>query len=279
MDFLSINVSMRKESTRGVLPGKVEKEEKPDVQLRLILHRVTTINSFWLVDDQYPMYDIPQNFTRFRSSRSGSSTNRLLNMNLLTLVISILDLSAPMISILNQSFSDRLICLLTRSLSVRPDFALSHRMKILNGDEQYGKVLDLFEQHKQQNNINPLSTGIIVQALKACTQMGDLRRGQDIHRLFLSRVKTDPYILSSFIHFYSELLFTIEEVTLFSLVWAKCNVVMWQRPSLFSMSPLRETWWSMERWWRVKMIDLIVSRLEWSFLFRICEEQGGEQSH
>ena len=99
-------------------------------------------------------------------------------------------------------------------------------MKTLNADEQYTKVLDLFEQHKQENNVNPLSSGIVIQALKACTQMGDLRRGQHIHRLVSSRVKTDSYILSSLIHFYSELLFDIEGAAPFIRISDKCNVVM-----------------------------------------------------
>jgi hypothetical protein len=99
-------------------------------------------------------------------------------------------------------------------------------MKMLNADEQYTKVLDLFEQHKQENSINPLSSSVIIQALKACTQMGDLRRGRDIHRLVSSRLKSDFYIFSSLIHFYSELLFDVEGAALFILVYAKCNAVM-----------------------------------------------------
>jgi hypothetical protein len=91
-------------------------------------------------------------------------------------------------------------------------------MKKLNADEQYARVIDLFEQHKQAN-INQLSSSIIVQALKACTQMGDLQRGQEIHRLASSRVKTDGYILSSLIHFYSELLFFDVEACFFSLLF------------------------------------------------------------
>ena len=247
-----------------------------------IFHPVTSISLFWFAEGQHSIHYIKIRKTHTRQpcpARFRSSTNRFLNLNLLTLVICVQDLFDQMISALNQSFNHRLICLLTRSMSARSDFALSHRMKVLNDDEQYGKVLDLFEQRKEKNNINPLSSSIIIQALKACTQTGDLQRGQAIHRLVSSRVKTNSYILSSLIHFYSELLFTIEEVTLFSLVWAKCNVVMWKWASLFSMSPVREIWWSMGQWWRVRMIDLITSRLGRSSLFRICEEQGGEKSY
>ena len=124
-----------------------------------------------------------------------------------------------MISILNKSFHHRLICLLTRSMSVRSDISLSQRMKILNGNRQCEEVLDLFEQYKQANTTH-LSSYIIVQALKACTQMADLQRGEEIHRLVSSRVTKDSYLLSSLIHLYSELFFSaLEERCLTSLLF------------------------------------------------------------
>jgi hypothetical protein len=97
-------------------------------------------------------------------------------------------------------------------------------MKMLNADKQYAKVLDLFEQQKQAN-INHLSSYVITQALKACTQMGDFQRGQEIHRLVSSRLKTDCYILSSLIHFYSEwFLFGVKE-SFYSLLFERS--AMW----------------------------------------------------
>ena len=77
-------------------------------------------------------------------------------------------------------------------------------MKMLNQKKQYAQVLDFFDEHTQEKNIKHLSSSVITQALKASTQLGDLRRGQAIHHLVSSRVKTDCYILSSMIHLYSE---------------------------------------------------------------------------
>ena len=120
------------------------------------------------------------------------------------IVIPVRNLSDRMIPMLNRSFNHRVICHVRRSTSIRSDFPLTHRMKTLNANEQYAKVLDLFEEHKQDKTIQHISGYIIIQALKACTQMGDLQRGKAIHRLVSARVKSDGYILSSLIHFYSK---------------------------------------------------------------------------
>ncbi|CAF4341292.1 unnamed protein product, partial [Rotaria sordida] len=48
------------------------------------------------------------------------------------------------------------------------------------------------------------SSYIITQALKACTQIGDLRRGSTIHHLIPSRIKDNSYILTSLIHLYMQ---------------------------------------------------------------------------
>ena len=124
----------------------------------------------------------------------------------------------------NQCYNHRSVCLHTRSMSFPSDFALSHRTMMLNGDEPYTTMIDLFEQHQQGNNINLLSRGIIIQTLKACTHMDDLRCRQHMYRPFLPWAKTDPCRLSALIHLYSELWFNVEETTVsFLLEW----IAMW----------------------------------------------------
>jgi hypothetical protein len=113
-------------------------------------------------------------------------------------------LSDQMISVLRKSCNHRLLCLATRPISDRSDLSLIQRMKMLNQKKQHVQVLNLFDEHKQETKTNHLSSSVITQALKASTQLGDLRRGQAIHRLVSSRAKTDCYILSSLIHLYSE---------------------------------------------------------------------------
>ncbi|CAF5047829.1 unnamed protein product, partial [Rotaria sp. Silwood1] len=46
------------------------------------------------------------------------------------------------------------------------------------------------------------SNWIIIQTLKACSELRDIQRGSNIHNLVSSRLKHDPYILPSLIHFY-----------------------------------------------------------------------------
>ena len=76
-------------------------------------------------------------------------------------------------------------------------------MKIFNDQKQFKKVLELFDMYKKNPSVDS-SSMIINEALKACTHLSDLRRGMDIHRLFSSQIKDDPYIGTSLIHFYSQ---------------------------------------------------------------------------
>ena len=62
----------------------------------------------------------------------------------------------------------------------------------------------LTEQKLNEKNINQCSNWTIIQTLKACTERRDAQRGLKIHNLISSRLKYDPYVLPSLIHFYSK---------------------------------------------------------------------------
>ncbi|CAF3847043.1 unnamed protein product, partial [Rotaria sp. Silwood1] len=88
-----------------------------------------------------------------------------------------------------------------RSLNIQSiDHNLGDRMKMLNDNKQYLQTLELIDKHI--NNIEKCSNWIIIQTLKACSELRDIQRGSNIHNLVSSRLKHDPYILPSLIHFY-----------------------------------------------------------------------------
>jgi hypothetical protein len=77
---------------------------------------------------------------------------------------------------------------------------LEVEMKRLNEKKKFATALALFDRHKQKQNS---TDRIIVQAFKACTQLGDLERGRNIHKTLLNTSLSDVYIQSALIHFYS----------------------------------------------------------------------------
>ncbi|CAM4770602.1 unnamed protein product [Rotaria magnacalcarata] len=81
------------------------------------------------------------------------------------------------------------------------DSNLGDRMKMLNDNRQYLKTLELIDKHK--NHIETCSNWVIIQALKACSELRDIQRGSSIHDLVSSRLKHDPYIFPALIHFYN----------------------------------------------------------------------------
>ena len=85
---------------------------------------------------------------------------------------------------------------------IQSNIALDEQMKKFNDQKQYEKCLDLFDKYKQINK-KPFSSLSVTQALKACTRMGDFQRGLTIASILPSRLKNDPMIITSFIHFYS----------------------------------------------------------------------------
>jgi len=88
---------------------------------------------------------------------------------------------------------------------IESDSKLANQMKVLNDAKQFRKTLQLFNKNKDNNNINTCSSTIIIQALKACSQLGDLKSGSTIHNLISSRIKNDSWILVSLINMYSQL--------------------------------------------------------------------------
>jgi hypothetical protein len=125
---------------------------------------------------------------------------------------------------LNKLLKHRLVSpinFLKRSATVPSDNDLSNRMKQLNDKKQFKEALALFDQYKK-DNAETSSEFIINQALKACAQSGDLRRGSYIHHHLPSELKNNVYILTSLIHLYSK--FQQQIILLFFLL--KCNVVM-----------------------------------------------------
>lgn len=102
-----------------------------------------------------------------------------------------------------QHYLHCVVLIFNRSIQSQSQSSLGKQMKIFNEQKQFRKVLELFDLHK--NNFSAdISSMIITQTLKACTQLDDLPRGIHIHRLFSSRIKDDPYIVTSLIHMYSE---------------------------------------------------------------------------
>ncbi|CAM4786417.1 unnamed protein product, partial [Rotaria magnacalcarata] len=80
-----------------------------------------------------------------------------------------------------------------RSVIIASDLDLVTKMKFFNDEKQFKKTLQLFDKHKEQN-IETCSNSIIIQALKACTQLHDLKRGSLIHRRISSQIKNDSGI-------------------------------------------------------------------------------------
>ncbi|CAF5168752.1 unnamed protein product [Rotaria sp. Silwood1] len=107
---------------------------------------------------------------------------------------------------LKKLFTNRssfVIFIAKRSAFIQSNADLGDEMKLLNDNKQFEKALDLFNKYKTKSN-EQYSNWSIIQALRACTEIGDLHCGSNIHNLVSSRLKYDPYILPSLIHFYSK---------------------------------------------------------------------------
>ena len=109
--------------------------------------------------------------------------------------------------VLTRLYSPRLssinICL-TRAATIKSAVDVGKEMKMLNDQKQFEKALRLFDQNNRNSNIEMCSSLTITQVLKACAQIGDLRRGAMLHQLISSRVQDDSYITASLINLYSE---------------------------------------------------------------------------
>ncbi|CAF1176726.1 unnamed protein product [Didymodactylos carnosus] len=75
----------------------------------------------------------------------------------------------------------------------------TNQIKQLNDHKQYQKAIALFETHIQyQLPTNPA----INQALKACIELADLKRGSDIHQSLSPQSKKNPFIQTNLIRLY-----------------------------------------------------------------------------
>ncbi|CAM4958738.1 unnamed protein product [Rotaria socialis] len=90
-----------------------------------------------------------------------------------------------------------------RSMIIGSELDLVAKMKFFNDEKQFKKTLQLFDKHQEQN-IETCSNSIIIQALKACTQLRDLKRGSLIHHRISSQIKNDSSILFSLIQLYMQ---------------------------------------------------------------------------
>ena len=76
-------------------------------------------------------------------------------------------------------------------------------MKMLNDRKEFAKAIALFDRHKSQEIPTDRA---IVQALKACTRLGDVKCGVNIHKQLSNHSLKNSYIQSTLIYFYSKLI-------------------------------------------------------------------------
>ena len=76
-------------------------------------------------------------------------------------------------------------------------------MKQLNDRKEFGKAMALFNEHKDQEIRTDRS---IVQALKACTGLRDVKHGVNIHKELTNQSLNNVYIQTALIHFYSKII-------------------------------------------------------------------------
>lgn len=80
---------------------------------------------------------------------------------------------------------------------------LAVKMKHLNDSKDFGAVLTLFDRCNDQEK---RLSRVVVQALKACAQLGDLERGKAIHKTLVDTSLADSYIQAVLIQLYSKLI-------------------------------------------------------------------------
>ncbi|UJR24074.1 hypothetical protein I4U23_027042 [Adineta vaga] len=90
---------------------------------------------------------------------------------------------------------------LLRTIISSKQINIDIEMKKLNDRKEFVKALDLFDKHKHQSI---LTDRILVQAFKACTQLGYIERGQIIHKELPNNLLNNSYIQTSLINFYMQ---------------------------------------------------------------------------
>ena len=108
-----------------------------------------------------------------------------------------------------RSTSINMICKATNSRVIH----LDSEMKKLNDRKEFAKVIALFDKHKHEQIPTDRS---IVQVLKACAQLRDVKYGVKIHKELSNHSLKDVYIQSTLIHFYSKFVdSSLQELILF----------------------------------------------------------------
>lgn len=87
--------------------------------------------------------------------------------------------------------------MITRRIHVH----VESQIKNLNDRKEFSKAIALFNKHKHEQIPTDRS---IVQVLKACTQLRDVKLGIKIHKELSNHSLKNVHIRSSLIHFYSE---------------------------------------------------------------------------
>ena len=90
-----------------------------------------------------------------------------------------------------------MICKATNSRGIH----IESEMKRLNDRKEFAKVIALFDKYKHEQIPTDRS---IVQVLKACARLGDVKYGVNIHKELSNHSLNDVYIRSTLIHFYSK---------------------------------------------------------------------------
>lgn len=88
-----------------------------------------------------------------------------------------------------------------RTIVSSPQLNIELEIIRLNERKQFTKTLDLFDKHEHSET---LTDKTIVQALKACTQLSSLERGQNIHKKLSNQSMKNMFIQTSLIHLYSK---------------------------------------------------------------------------
>lgn len=112
-----------------------------------------------------------------------------------------------------------------RAVSIPSNVELALQMKELNNKKDFKSALSLFNMYKQCE-MNDLA---INQALQACVDLRDFRRGSSIYKQLSSRSLKWRHIQTSLVQLVSEWLYSfwkkMREIWLFSTVW-RCETCL-----------------------------------------------------
>jgi hypothetical protein len=109
----------------------------------------------------------------------------------------------------------------SRTATVATRLHVDIEMKRLNDTGQFSKALTLFDELERREIPRDQA---VVQALKACTRMRQLERGVTIHNKLSNRSKSNHFIQSALINFYSQFNLPLS-INLSCLILVQCGDV------------------------------------------------------